>query len=225
MRKPDKPGTYRVVPSRKGGFMLSGVRLNGSRVKIRDASQVRLERMGRDIFGSGGGTPIISPIAPTSAKTSTADTTVDDWGLPIRVNAANVDSLNASLGVKPVEPAPGQTPQESIEEEEKRLKRAKSAKSIMELAGVVWASGSVWAGRRVCEKTGRVPVTPSQEQVRDLRDVTKDTFSEWFGDHEVAPWQMMILLSFGIPISMFLQSPKRKLTEEEKLKSSLKSVP
>lgn len=222
MRTPDKPGTFRVVSSRKGGYMLSGVRFDGSRVKIRDPSRIPLERMARSIFGSGGGSPVISPIASPTVSPS-AVPTVDDWGLPIRVNASNVDSLNASLGVKPVEPS---LPPPDVEEEnERKLKRAKNAKSLMELAGVAWASGSVWAGRRVCEKTGRQPVSPSTEQVRDLRDVTRETFSEWFGDHEVAPWQMMLLLSFGIPLSMFLQSPKRKLTEEERAKASLKSVP
>jgi len=220
MRTPDKPGTYRVQHSRKGGFLLSGVRANGSRVKVRDPSRVTLEKMGRDIFGSGGGSPIISPIAPSIVS---QDPTVDDWGLPIRVKADNVAGLNASLGITP--PVVGQSLPDLEEETEKKLKRAKNAKSIMELAGVCWASGSVWAGRRVCEKTGRVPVTPSTEQVRDLRDVTKETFAEWFGDNEVKPWQMMILLSFGIPISMFLQSPRRKLTDEERAKSSLKSVP
>ena len=218
MRRPDKPGTYRVVP-RNGRFMLTGVRVDGSRLKVRDLSRVDAERMGAQIFGppkaSNGGTPVAT--TPPSVSAPAVSTAVDDWGLPIRVQAKDAANLNAALGIAP---QPAISPIADTAEKEKQEKRAKNARSIMELAGVTWAAGSVWAGRKLCENTGREPVKPSSEQVKDLRDVTKETFTEWFGDHEVKPWQMMILLSVGIPLSMFLQSPRKK---EDKL--NLKVVP
>ena len=217
-RQPDKPGTYRVV--RRGGtFMLSGVRWNGSRVKVRELTRQEAERMGREIFG--GGTPVVNPVAgPVITKPEDAPI-IDDWGLPIRVSSDQAASLNASLGITP-QPPPGTTV-DPMEEERKKLKRTKDAKSLMELAGVTWAMGSVWAGRKLCERTGREAPTPDKGQVNDLRDVTRDTLTEWFGDHEVKPWQMMILLSLGIPFSMFLQA--RRLPQAEVDKSKLKSVP
>lgn len=227
MRRPDKPGTYRVV-ARNGKWMLSGVRLNGSRVKMRDLSRVDAERMGAQIFGAGV-TPVIPGVTHKFAlgrdgeePPAGAIPVVDDWGLPIRVKTEDVANLNASLGITP-------QPVVNLEEEAaKKAKRAKNAHSLMELAGVTWAAGSVWAGRKLCDNTGREAGKPNQTQVQDLRDVTKETLTEWFGDHEVKPWQMMILLSFGIPISMFLQAPRKpqsKIDAEKAEKANLKSVP
>ena len=230
MRLPDKPGTYRVVP-RNGKWMLSGVRWNGSRVKVRDLSRVEAEKMGRDIFG--GGTPAPTSVIPGVTHKFAlgkdgdplplgAIPVIDDWGLPIRIKDENVAGLNAAFGIAPPPVVPQQP---SAEEEAKRERRLSNAKSLMELGGVTWAMGSVWAGRKLCERTGREAPMPSKTQVKDLQEVTQETLIDFFGnDVGLKPWQLMILLSLGIPFSMFLQARKLPPSEDKKA-DHLKSVP
>lgn len=216
MRKPDLPGTYRVVP-RGGAWMLSGVRLNGTRIKVRDLSRVQAERMGAEIFGRGApSVPATQPNPPPAPGGPIPPVELDAWGLPIRVKPENVANLNATLGVGP----PPGTAQPNPEEKAKQAKRNENARSLMELAGIGWTAADVYLGRWICEKRGLEPVTPNKEQVKDLREVSKETFIEMFGDKDIKPWQMMFLLSIGIPVSMWIQSPKKK---EEK--AQLKAVP
>jgi hypothetical protein len=107
------------------------------------------------------------------------------------------------------------------EEAEKKASRTKHAKSLMGMVGMGWAAGTVAVSRRVITNAGKEPCKPDPKQVNDLADCTRDTFIEWFGDREIKPWQMMFLLTLGIPMAMWLQSPKVK-TED---KRNLKSVP
>lgn len=218
-RTADKPGTYRVIDRRGGRVLLSGVNREGDRVKLHLASRVDAERMAKDIFGP---TPGIGPIPdehPKPPATSVEPPTLDDWGFPVRVSPETAARINASFApTGAATPVVAKPPTE--DEEDKRIKRAKNAKSLMELAGVGWATGTVWAGRKICEKRGLEAVNPNPRQVNDLRDVTRETLSEWFGDREISPWQMMFLLSIGIPLSMWIQSPKLESAEKK-----LKSVP
>jgi hypothetical protein len=199
--------------------MLTGVRANGTRLKQKGLSRVEAERMGAQIFGFGGA-PVVVPIAPTPTVTQAAQ--LDDWGLPLRIKQEDVADLNASLGIKPQPAAPPPPPEDA----EKREKRAKTAKSLADMLGTAWTGGVVYAGRRLCEKTDRdaAGYKPNPEQVKDLREVTKDTITEMFGDHEVPAWQMMIFLSIGIPLAMFIQIPKRP-KEKSETSPGLRAVP
>lgn len=143
----------------------------------------------------------------------------------MRVSASVADSLASTLNLPTgghaglAGPANG-VPAPTVEEDkEKKLRRAKHAKSLMEMAGMGWAAGTVALSRRVVTNAGKEPVNPNPKQVNDLADCTKETFVEWFGDREIAPWQMMFLLTLGIPMAMWLQSPKSKEKPEAKLKS------
>lgn len=156
--------------------------------------------------------PIITP-APKPA--------LDEFGLPAipRLGAQQTQNLNAGLGIATAAP-PTVTPQAvTTVEDEKKVKRAKSAKSFMELAGVAWAAGSVWVGRKACEKLDKEQVSPNPKVVNDLAEVSKETFAEWFGDIDMKPWQLMVLMSFGIPLSMVLQARKKPGAAKPDLKA------
>lgn len=226
-RKPDEPGTYRIKRQPQGTFLLSGVSKTGKRLKFPGLSYGDAERTALEVFGAPPGmptTPLVVSPAPNRPL-------ADDWGLPIGVSVDTAASVNSSLGVPlaTVVAAAG-LPQSTIapivsteDEAVKRVKRAKQAKSLMELAGVSWAAGSVWAGRRMTEAADKDAVSPNPRQVNDLAEVTKESLTEWFGDREVKPWQMMFLLTIGIPLSIFIQSPRKK--KEKVVPDHLKSVP
>jgi len=160
-------------------------------------------------------------------------TKLDDWGVLIRVTPETIASVASAVGVPvatgpvvattlPTTVAKVETTKEA---DEKRIKRAKHAKSMAEMGGIAYAAGDVWLARRITSAAGKEPVKPNPTQVNDLADVTKDMITEWFGDRDIKPWQMMLLLSFGIPIAMLLQSPKAKpKADETKQDSPLKSV-
>jgi hypothetical protein len=226
-RLPDRPGTYRIKRQPSGAWLLSGVTTTGRRMRIPGMSYADAEKTAREVFGDAqplGENPerVITPITPERpARTY-------DWGLPA-VSVDQAASVNSALGVqnanqaqadlKTAVPPPTQTTALVAVDLDKRAKRAKQAKSLMELAGISWAAGSVWAGRRLCENTGRVSVTPNPRQVNDLAEVSKETLVEWFGDTNIKPWQMMILLTIGIPLSMFIQSPKKQPAKAPDLKA------
>lgn len=234
MRKPDKPGTFRIV-NNGGTVTLTGRKVNGDRVRIPLLSRQEAEDIASKLFPSIGlipGAPLLTPEpfrsdVPLHQRSDipVADfpEQADFWNGPgVKKDPS---ALNASMGIPSLPPS---TPVTSVEEAEKKAKRAKNAKSLMELAGVGWAAGSVWAGRAICERTDKEPPNPNPKQVNDLADVTKDTLSEWFGDREIKPWMMMFLLTLGIPISMLLQAKPRKPSKdlpEVKSGGNLTSLP
>jgi hypothetical protein len=79
--------------------------------------------------------------------------------------------------------------------------------------------------RKLCERFDKEPLKPDPKQVNDLRDSIKDTLTDWFGDREIQPWQMMILLGIGLPLTMLIQAKKVAPKEEPKKEGALKSVP
>jgi hypothetical protein len=207
-RTPDKPGTYRI---RQKGFdyVLSGVTASGKRVKIPVTSQFEGEQLASTLFPQSAvssNDPALPKVAPTFAG-------VDEWGLPI-VTAESAQTVASAMGIPPT-PTTAETDKKVAEAAAKQVERKKYAKSLMELAGHGYAVGVVMGSQRFVTSTGRVPVKPSPKQVTDLAEVTRDTLSEWFGDHEVKPWIMMVLLTVGIPLSMWIQSPKAKAKQIE----------
>lgn len=225
-RTADKPGTYRIREKGYGSFVLSGLRTDGTRVKVPVGSRMEGEALAASLFAGGSTTPTTS-YAPTIPKIvdspGRANPTVDDWGLPI-VTEESAASVASAMGIPPVQATPtvAQTDAKVAESAAKQAiiqaNRKKYAHSLMELVGHGYAMGTVMVSKRLVTAAGKEPVKPSPKQVTDLAEVTKDTITEWFGDHEVKPWIMMILLSIGIPLSMYIQSPKapkKQLTAQE----------
>lgn len=224
MRPKDKPGTFRVTP--KGGrYLVSGVTVEGDRVKFTRATQSEAEEVARSMFGGGGS-------SPTTSSAPLVDAPVDDWGLPLglRVNqstlasfAPKVDGLppitqaapatpSTGGGLSPL-PAPPATAQEVKDKQEKVDRKRRRAESLAGLIGMGGAWGSVYTGRKWCEANDQVPVKPDPKQTNEMADSIKDGITETFGDREVGPWTMAFLLGLAIPISMKLQS--RKMAPEE----------
>ncbi len=224
-RTPDKPGTFRIRP--KGiGWRLSGVRNDGRRVRVDLDSESEAKELGSRLFGK------VLDNVREPAGTGDWGTKTDDWGFPLRVAEETVTSVAETLNL----PSPAQLQaiankpvvvEPSKEEIEKKERRAKNAKSLMDLAGIAGAAGDVLLGRKLCEAVQKEPVKPDQKQVNDLRDSIKEALTEMFGDSEISPWKMAILLALGIPISMLIQSPKKKLPENQpaNAKPDLKTVP
>ncbi len=203
-RTPDKPGTYRIRPTVEGGWRLSGVDVSGKRVRQRFSHEFEAQNAADGIFGKK---------------------VLDDWGVPIvtdmRATPDTIGNLNANLGIKPPTTSSSTEPPKT---EAKKASDKKFAQSLMEMGGMAWATGTVIVARKATENIGKDPVKPNPKQVNDLADSAKETFIGWFGDREIKPWQMMILLTIGIPLTMMLQSPPKKLPEPA-LNPNLKSVP
>jgi hypothetical protein len=202
-RTPDKPGTYRIKPSLDGGWRLSGVDKSGKRVRERYSHEFEAQSAADGIFGKK---------------------VLDDWGVPIvqdmRASPETVAGLNANLGIKP----PGVEPPKV--DPAKKAEQTKFAHSLMEMVGMAWATGDVIMARKLTEGMGKDPVRPNPKQVNDLAESAKETLIGWFGDRNIKPWQMTILLSIGIPLTMMLQSPPKKKVDGEATKEpNLKSVP
>lgn len=228
-RQPDKPGTYRIRPAKTGGMRLSGVKADGTRVRVGGLSQSDADELARKLFPS-----VAKPVV-ASLEAVREWSELDDWGLP-KVGDEAAASIRQTLNLPdPNAPKPTSTvapPQPSREEIEKKERRAKNAKSLMDLGSIAFAAGDVMLGRKLCDALDKVAVKPDTQQVNDLRDSFKETLVEWFGDSEISPWKMTLLLAIGIPLSMMLQSPQRKrLPQEESGRSGsnqsapLKSVP
>lgn len=225
-RSPDKPGTYRVRQAKGGGYRLSGVRTDGRRVRMGGLSEVEANELAAKLF------PNVIKAAQTITQVTDQWEKTDDWGFPLRVGEETVASVAKAFNLRDPSdtapsiasiPKPESTP--SPDEVAKKEKRAKNAKSLMDMAGIAGAAGDVFIARRLCEAVNKEPVKPDPKQVNDLRDSIKETLTEMFGDKEIAPWQMMILLALGIPISMLIQSPRKKEISAEEKKAELKSVP
>jgi len=207
-RQPDKPGEHRIREQPDGRWRVSGRKLSGERVKWQHFD-TRQE-------------------AETYVARNFQQQVLDEWGLPATPGAMKMDEgtaakFNATIGV-PVTPAVNPTATPVAVESEEQKRRKKTAMGLADFAGTAYATGIVYVSRRFVEdRLDKKPVNPDPKQVNQLADVTKETIQEWFGDREIKPWQMMILLSLGIPIVMAIQSPKKPKAAEDPQK--LKSVP
>jgi hypothetical protein len=217
MRTPDKPGSFRIVP-KAGALMLSGVRANGERVKVKGLSRDDAEAMAarlfpRPAFDGGMGTKPVTDV-------------LDDFGLPpLRVSPTVVASAAPPNSLPSTGVGVTASPIAAVDNAIAKAKKAKQAQSLMELTGLGWAAGTVMLGRKLTERAGKDPVKPSPRQVNDLADSAKDTLTEWFGDRDIKPWQMTILLTLAIPASMLIQSPKKKPEQLAEESSTGKSRP
>lgn len=217
-RTPDKPGTYRIKRHADGTHTVSGKRLNGTRVKIPGfGTREEADLQARSLFGFGGINKI--PPLPTVPPPSGSEP-LDSFGLP-RITVASLPNFGAAAG-KPA-------PKPETEEEKRKKKMNDQAQSLMELGGVAWAAGSVWLGRKACDRLNKERIQPNPEQTKQLAAVTKETLIEWFGgDKVIKPWQMMVLLTIGIPLSMVLQArplPKPQTPAAKPEEPNLRVVP
>ncbi len=228
-RQPDKPGTYRVRPSKDGGFKLSGVKADGTRVRMNGfASSKQAEDLASTLFPKTA--------AVVQAVTDWGQT--DDWGLPaLRVSDETIGSVAQTLNIPdPTKPAPSiaiipdavEPPKPTPEEKEKKERNTKNAKSLMDLVGLGVAVGDVMIGRKLCEAVGKDEIAkPDPKHVNDLRENTREALKELFGDSEIEPWKMAILLALGIPLAMLIQSKSKPKPKEGETndRGNLKSVP
>jgi hypothetical protein len=224
-RSPDKPGTFRVRLAKDGAFRLSGVRKDGQRVRMGGLSESEANDLAAKLF----------PKASTVVAAVQDWGRTDDWGLPLRVSDETIGSVAQAFQLRnPLDPKPEVSIAEipatpTPEEIEKKEKRTKNAKSLMDLVGVGVSIGDVMLGRKLCEAVDKDPVKPDPKHVNDLRENTREALKELFGDSEIEPWKMAILLALGIPLAMLIQSPRKKHPEKasEDTKSgggALKSV-
>ena len=212
MRTADKPGTYRI--RQKGSeWYLSGVTQTGRRVKQTFDSEGDARSAVSFFFPSRSATAFVPPsTAPTLPS-------VDDWGIPL-VQADTANAVADAMGFKPAHPTtplptggaplPQDLPiQLSNPEDDKKVRENRErAKTLCEFLGVAWASGDVWIARRMTRSLGKDPVNPSTKQVNKLADAGQEALSSLFGDREIGPWTMALLLSISLPVAMILQSPK-----------------
>jgi len=228
MRRKDKPGSFRII-DRGGTHMLSGVKVSGERVKIPGLTFADAEAIAARLFPTIGMIPNLPLVAPEPFRMATASPFDDDafWSSSAaKPSAETTANLNASMGIKPGPTIPLPSTVLTAEEQEKKAARAKNAKSLMELIGVAGAAGDIMLGKKACEFFDKDPtINPSPRQVNDLADSIKETLTGWFGDREIKPWQMMMLLAIGIPAAMVIQAkpakPKDKTLPES---AGLKSV-
>jgi hypothetical protein len=210
-RQADQPGSYRVRQTPLG-WRVQGLMRNGEKVKRTFLTEIEAQSWAGTTFDGK------SPIAITR----------NEWGVPIealKMSPESVSSLNAAFGIPTIGAIPSPPPTTTapvIQSLEEKKKKTEHAQSLMELFGIGWAAGTVMVGRKITENIGNEVVNPDPKQVRDLRDSFKDTVTTWFGDKEIKPWQMTVLLSIGIPLTMVIQSKKKKPEEN---KANLKSVP
>lgn len=188
MRSKDKPGEYRIREQPDGsGWRVSGMKLDGQRV--------------RQKFGNKSEAEMYATLNFTKPE-------LDDWGLPmtkpaeLRMPETVVASVNASMGVTP----------QTVPKVEEKPKDREEAMMLSELLGTGWAAGTVLLGKKVVDNVGKDPdsVNPDSKQVNKLAKTTTKTIQGWFGDREIKPWIMMVLLTFGIIITMLIQAKPKK---------------
>jgi hypothetical protein len=243
-RVPSRRGTPRFTVGLDGSHKLSGTRLDGRKVNLVFDYLHEAEDAARLLFGwrsehddlrvAGGGGPPSGGNVPSGGTGPGGQPAVelDDWGLPktltaesLKLGADQVAGMNATMGVSPSTPKPEDPPQKTKEQEREEAAKRQRARSLSEMVGIGWAAVDVIAARKLTEVVGKVPVKVSPKQVNDLADATRDTIVEWFGDRELKPWHMMVLLSLAIPISMVLQSPAKPKPEPAQVQAPAASPP
>ena len=197
-RVADNPGDYRVRQQSDGTFRVSGVKLTGQRVKQKFGSKDEADTYAALNFKS--------------------DVKLDDWGLPLpgdmKMPADMASKVNATMGI----PTPIVTPK-TPEQSKLAESTKKRTVGLMGMVGMGWAMGDVYVARRMTENLGKDPVNPDPDTVKELGKAVTDTLIDWFGEKEVKPWMQALLLTIALPVSMMIQSPKKKEVKPDHLKS------
>jgi hypothetical protein len=224
------PGDWEIRP-KDGRYLLRGVRVDGSPVRLPVATRGEGERLAATLFPGplpGGSTVLVGETA-TEVRPAAPDT--DDWGFP-RVSAGTAAAVNAAVGAAPAPPPPADAAAIAAEraardDADKRAevqkRRRKYASTLCELTGYGYAMGVGMISAHVRDPDEYDVVKPSPKHLGDLGECSKEALESTFGDREIGPWTMTCLLSLGIPLSVFLQSRRKKKPGEAR--ADLKSVP
>jgi len=216
-----KPGSFRVSdkPAPDGMYRLTGVLPDGQRVRLKFLTLTEAHTRGRVIF-EGAAPPQSSPVLQVEAPAqSSAAPALDDFGLPVDFHLPEVSAETVAAGAPPAEPPISIAPPSPLDSE-----RTKNAKSLCELFGVAYAAGVVYSANSFLEPRYENVPKPSKKSVNDLADNFKKALVDLFGDREVGPWTMVVLLTLGIPIAMWIQSDKPKTKIPSESPPPLKSV-
>jgi|KBSSwiStaDraftv2_1062776.scaffolds.fasta_scaffold05292_16 hypothetical protein len=217
-RPADTPGKWRVRRRVDGDWLLSGLTDAGKRVRQRHGSEMDALRAGARLFPREGSeslppTAPNAPGAPTPAPAPpTTPTPFDDWDFP-RVAQGGGDSVNKIFGIHqqttPPQQPPGAPPKDEVKaarDSKVKKENLERYKELCDLLGIGWVMGtrflSEWATRQV----GKEPCKISPGHANKLREAARDTFVELFGERQLKPWQLMILYTLAMPVSMMLQS-------------------
>jgi len=224
-----KAGEYKILAPAAGKqeYVLRGVQLNGTRVRLTAATRGAAERLADQVFRPAPAVPLAAVEPPNVG--AAPDAVLDDWGLP-RVSAKTAAAVNAAVNVPrpaPEEPqrkdAPAPDPlaaARAIEAAEKQARRRQYASTFSELLGSGYAMGVGMVARRTRDADKYDVVKPSPKHLTSLADCTAEGIRESFGDREIGPWTMCGMMTIGIILSVFLQSTPKKVDKPE-----LKSVP
>lgn len=206
-------GQFKVT-GKEGAYRLSGMRQDGKRVSMKVESLTEGHTLGQSIFQ---GAKHAARPAPTVTVPGVAPDQLDDFGLPLgfklpQVSADTVASM-----------APPQSITTGNIVPKKESERNTNAKTLAELIGIGAAGGTALMSTKFLEARYEDVPKPSKKHLNDLADNVKKGLTDMFGDREVGPWTMALLLILGIPISMWMQSsnPKKRETVPE---PNLKSV-
>jgi len=211
MRQQPNPGTFKVTPRKDGGFVLSGVRQDGSKHRVKVLTLTEGHTLGRSLFQG------LTMPQPGGVTLPNVDIAKDEFGLPVgfklpQVSAETVASAQPS-------PAPGAASVPPV-----LTPRNSNAKSLSELLGIAGAAAPVYLANKYLEPRYETVPKPSKKQMNDLADEIKMAIQESFGDREVGHWTMAMLLAIGIPVSMWIQASGKKELKPE-LSPNLQSVP
>jgi hypothetical protein len=198
------PGTFKVKPSKAGGFVLSGVRADGSRHRVKVGSLTEGHTLGQTMFA---GIPHAAP-RPAGVVTSPQPRPeVDEFGLPAAYTLPQVSAETVKEGAPP--PAPPAPPPAALV-----TTRRSNANTLSELLGITAAGGVAYLSNQFLEARYETVPKPSKKHLSDLAEEIKLGIQQTFGDREVGHWTMAILLTLGIPISMWIQASGRKKPKE-----------
>ncbi len=214
------PGEFRVTDRAgpDGKFRLRGRRPDGKTISLKVGSLTEGHTLGQSLFKGVQHTPRLTVTLPGL----TPEIELDDFGLPVGLKLPQVSPETVASTAPPNAGTPAATVLKRESE------RNTNAKTLAELIGLGTAGGVAISATKFLESHYEVVPKPSKKHLNDLVDNVKKGFTDMFGDREVGPWTMALLLILGIPISMWLQSsgPKKKLEQPTATKEpTLSSVP
>ncbi len=200
------PGEFRVTDRAgpDGKYRLRGRRLDGKTLSIKVGSLTEGHTLGQSLFK--GVQHTARPLTVTLPGAVPDDIPLDDFGLPVGLKLPQVSPETVASTAPPG--AAASTPTTLKKETERNT----NAKTLSELIGLGAAAGVAISATKFLEARYEVVPKPSKKHLSDLADNVKKGLTDMFGDREVGPWTMALLLILGIPIAMWLQSsePKKK---------------
>lgn len=226
---PNPPGTFTVKPRRDGGYLLTGTRPDGSRHRMKVASLTEGHTLGQSMFQGVQHRP-----AAVGSVTSPAQRPgpVDDFGVPADFALPQVSPETVAAGAPgaappvPPPPTPEQLAARAVDDA-RQAERKRQAKTVAEMIGLGVTAGEIFVVRKALEARYEDVPKANPKQMNEMANAIRDGIAESFGNREVGPWTMALMLAIGIPVGMWLQSskPRPKIEEPTKVGPGLTSVP